>query len=148
MTGTASEKSVRFERVTGTVGAIVHGVRLGGTAHSTAADTLRRALHEYGVLFFEFDHAVSADEFAAFGSLLHGAFGYPEAIGYTLYYTTTYIFAGLAVWLALQVGEFNIGGEGQIYLGGLGAGLVCIALDGAPSMIVIPTACEIGRAHV
>ena len=29
--------------------------------------------------------------------LIYGAFGYPEAIGYTLYYTTNFIFTGLAV---------------------------------------------------
>jgi taurine dioxygenase len=74
MTGTPLETNLRFERVTGNVGAIAHGVRRGGTEHSTTADTLRRALHEYGVLFFEFDHAVNADEFAAFGTL----FGEPE----------------------------------------------------------------------
>lgn len=84
---------------------------------------------------------IGVNPVAAFGSLLHGAFGYPEAIGYTLYYMTTYIFAGLAVWLALQAGLFNIGGEGQIYLGGLGAGLVCVALDGAPSVVLLPLAC-------
>jgi ABC-type uncharacterized transport system permease subunit len=84
---------------------------------------------------------IGIDPVAAFWSLLHGAFGYPEAIGYTLYYTTTYIFAGLAVWLGLRAGLFNIGGEGQIYLGGLGAGLACIALAGLPGWIVIPLAC-------
>ena len=84
---------------------------------------------------------IGVDPFAALISLVHGAFGYPEAIGYTLYYMTTYIFAGLSVWLALQAGLFNIGGEGQIYLGGLGAGLVCVALDGMPGIVIVPLAC-------
>lgn len=84
---------------------------------------------------------IGVDPLAASKSLIHGAFGYPEAIGYTLYYTTTYIFAGLSVWLALRAGLFNIGGEGQIYLGGLGAGLVCVALDGMPGIVVVPLAC-------
>jgi simple sugar transport system permease protein len=85
--------------------------------------------------------AIGIDPFSAMISLVHGAFGYPEAIGYTLYYMTTYMFAGLAVWLALRAGLFNIGGEGQIYLGGLGAGLICIALDGLPGIIIVPLAC-------
>ena len=84
---------------------------------------------------------LGVDPFAAFGSLFRGAFGYPEAIGYTLYYTTTYIFAGLAVWLGLQAGLFNIGGEGQIYLGGLGAGLVCGAFPELPALVTLPLVC-------
>jgi simple sugar transport system permease protein len=84
---------------------------------------------------------LGVDPFVAFASLLRGAFGYPEAIGYTLYYTTTYIFAGLAVWIGLQAGLFNIGGEGQIYLGGLGAGLVCGAFANLPGFACLPLAC-------
>ncbi|MBP2307235.1 ABC transporter permease [Azospirillum melinis] len=68
--------------------------------------------------------------------LLSEALGYPEAIGYTLYYTTDYIFTGLAVAIAFHCGLFNIGGEGQAYLGGLGAGLVALALTGWPWPVV------------
>ena len=57
---------------------------------------------------------------AALELLLYGAFGYGEAIGYTLFYTTNFIFTGLAVAIAFHCGLFNIGGEGQAYLGGLG----------------------------
>ena len=52
--------------------------------------------------------------------LLYGAFGYGEAIGYTLFYATSFIFTGLAVAIAFHCGLFNIGGEGQAYVGGLG----------------------------
>ena len=61
--------------------------------------------------------------------MIKGAFYYPGSIGYTLYYTTNFIFAGLAVALAFHAKLFNIGGEGQAYVGGLGIGLVCLALD-------------------
>ena len=57
-------------------------------------------------------------------TLVYGAFGYGEAVGYTLYYATNLIFTGLAVAIAFHAGLFNIGGEGQAYLGGLGLGLV------------------------
>ena len=67
-------RQIRFERVTGTIGALVHGVELGGSEPATSAEPLRRALHEFGVLFFEFDHLVSAPEFVAFAQL----FGEPE----------------------------------------------------------------------
>ncbi len=64
----------------------------------------------------------------ALGVLFWGAFGYGEAVGYTLYYATNYIFTGLAVAIAFQCGLFNIGAEGQAYLGGLGVALVILAL--------------------
>ena len=44
------------------------------------------------------------------GILLWGAFGFKEAIGYTLFYTTNFIFSGLAVAVAFHCGLFNIGG--------------------------------------
>ena len=72
--------------------------------------------------------------------LIYGAFGYPEAIGYTLYYTTNFIFTGLAVAIAFHCGLFNIGAEGQAALGGLGTGLICLYFDWLPSWAVIPLA--------
>ena len=44
----------------------------------------------------------------------------PEGLGYTLFYTTTYVLTGLSVSVAMQAGLFNIGSDGQMYLGGLG----------------------------
>ena len=72
--------------------------------------------------------------------LVLGAVGYPEAIGYTLYYTTNFVFTGLAVAIAFHCGLFNIGGEGQAYLGGLGAGLIGLYLGHWPAPVVIPLA--------
>ncbi len=43
-------------------------------------------------------------------------------LSYTLYYATTFVFTGLAVAVAFHGGLFNIGGEGQAMLGGLGTG--------------------------
>ena len=73
-------------------------------------------------------------------TLLRGAFGDPEGIGYTLFYATDYVFAGLAVALPFQAGLFNIGGEGQAALGGLGATLAAFALNGAPPALVLAAA--------
>jgi simple sugar transport system permease protein len=83
---------------------------------------------------------IGADPIEAFRILVYGAFGYPEAVGYTLYYATSYMFAGLAVWVALKGGIFNIGGEGQAYLGGLGAALPCLFLDNLPPILLLPLA--------
>jgi general nucleoside transport system permease protein len=61
--------------------------------------------------------------------LLQGALGNGEGIGFTLYYATNFIFTGLSVAVAYHAGLFNIGSEGQAYLGGLGAALAALALD-------------------
>ena len=43
-----------------------------------------------------------------------------NGLQFTLFYATGFIFTGLAVSLAIHAGLFNIGGEGQVYLAGLG----------------------------
>lgn len=72
--------------------------------------------------------------------LIKGALGSGEGIGYTLYYATNFIFTGLAVAIAYHAGLFNIGGEGQATMGGLGAALFCLRLDFLPWYIVLPLA--------
>jgi simple sugar transport system permease protein len=69
--------------------------------------------------------------------LVTGAFGNAEAIGYTLYYATSFVFTGLAVAVAFHGGLFNIGAEGQAYLGGLGVALLCLGAGGWPTMLVV-----------
>ena len=76
--------------------------------------------------------------------LVHGAFiGYGpfgESIGFTLYYATNFVFTGLCVAMAFHCGLFNIGGEGQAYIGGLGVGLVCLYFDFLPFILILPLA--------
>ena len=78
--------------------------------------------------------------------LVTGAFGYEEALGYTLYYATNFIFTGLAVAVAFHAGLFNIGGEGQAYIGGLGVGLVCLAFDTTLPLILLIPLCILAGA--
>jgi general nucleoside transport system permease protein len=71
--------------------------------------------------------------------LLKGAFGSKAGISYTLYYATTFVFTGLAVAVAFHGGLFNIGGEGQAVMGGLGAALVALALGPhLPAVLMLP----------
>ncbi len=73
--------------------------------------------------------------------MVEGAFGSGDGIGYTLYYATNFIFTGLAVAVAFHCGLFNIGGEGQAYVGGLGVVLAVLAFDATlPWWIVFPLA--------
>jgi general nucleoside transport system permease protein len=72
-------------------------------------------------------------------ALLHGALGTQRGLSYTLYYATTFVFTGLAVSVAFHAGLFNIGGEGQAMLGGIGASLVAVWLAPTlPSWFVLP----------
>ncbi len=71
--------------------------------------------------------------------LIQGAFGSRMGLSYTLYYATTFVFTGLAVAVAYHAGLFNIGGEGQAMLGGLGTALAALALgDHYPVWVVLP----------
>ncbi|MCX7839702.1 MAG: ABC transporter permease, partial [Anaerolineae bacterium] len=51
---------------------------------------------------------------------------------------TPYIFAGLAVALGFRCGLFNIGAEGQIYIGAAAAAFVGYSLEGLPWIIHAP----------
>ncbi|MDO9073728.1 MAG: ABC transporter permease [Rubrivivax sp.] len=71
--------------------------------------------------------------------LVKGAFGSQAGISYTLYYATTFVFTGLAVAVAFHGGLFNIGGEGQAIMGGLGAGLMALGFsDSLPAAVMLP----------
>ncbi len=71
--------------------------------------------------------------------LVKGAFGSAAGVSYTLYYATTFVFTALAVAVAYHCGLFNIGGEGQAMMGGLGAGLAALALGPtAGAWVVLP----------
>ncbi|WP_293854244.1 ABC transporter permease [uncultured Alsobacter sp.] len=82
--------------------------------------------------------AIGENPLQATALLLRGALGSGEGIGFTLYYATNFIFTGLAVAVAYHAGLFNIGGEGQATLGGLGAALVCLNLEGLPGWLLAP----------
>jgi general nucleoside transport system ATP-binding protein len=72
--------------------------------------------------------------------LVTGSLGNLEGLGFTLYYATAFIFTGLAVAVAFHAGLFNIGGEGQAYIGGLGVGLACLTFGDLPFIVVLPIA--------
>ena len=73
---------------------------------------------------------VGENPFDAAAKIVYGAFGRGQHIAYTLYYATNFIFTGLAVAVAFHCGLFNIGGEGQAYIAGLGVVLIALNLDG------------------
>ncbi len=71
------------------------------------------------------------DPLAALRALLTGAFGSPAAIGAGLDRATPYLLGGAGVALCFRAGVINIGAEGQIAAGGLGATAAGLALPHA-----------------
>ena len=105
----------------------------------------------------------------AYGALFGGALGSPKAIveGFRTYVSTgestdllkaiyplseslttstPYIFAGLAVAVGFRCGLFNIGAEGQFFMGALGAAFVGYNMRGIPWFIHLPLALLGGAA--
>ncbi len=70
--------------------------------------------------------AIGQNPWEAISVMVEGSLMSAYGWGYTLYYTTSFIFTGLAVTVAFHAGLFNIGGEGQAQLGGLGVALACL----------------------
>lgn len=84
--------------------------------------------------------AIGKDPVVAIQTMIDGAFGSSNGWGYTLYYATNFIFTGLAVAIAFHARMFNIGGEGQATLGGLGVALVCLSVDWPHWLLALPVA--------
>ncbi|MFM8795590.1 MAG: ABC transporter permease [Betaproteobacteria bacterium] len=86
--------------------------------------------------------AIGLEPLGVLALLIKGAWGSPAGVSYTLYYATTFVFTGLAVAVAFHAGLFNIGGEGQAAMGGLGTGLVALAAlhltPGLPAAVLVP----------
>jgi ABC-type uncharacterized transport system permease subunit len=72
--------------------------------------------------------ATGNNPITVYAALLGGAFGSASSIGRTLLYTTPFIFTGLAVAVAFRAGLFNIGGEGQLYIGAVTAAWLGVSL--------------------
>jgi simple sugar transport system permease protein len=100
---------------------------------------------------------------AAYGALFVGAFGSPSKlseaikiyratgdnkellqaiypISESLVASTPYILAGLAVAIGFRCGLFNIGAEGQFFMGALGSAYVGYSISGLPWYIHLPLA--------
>lgn len=84
--------------------------------------------------------AIGGDPLEALKVMALGAAGSSYAWGYTLYYATSFIFTGLAVTVAFHASQFNIGGEGQAQIGGLGVALVCLSVPWPHWALALPAA--------
>ena len=90
--------------------------------------------------------ASGKDPIAGYGAMLSGALGSKRAIGDTLAKSATLCLTGLATAVAAQAGIFNVGGEGQLYLGAMASALLGYALTGVPALIAVPLCLLAGMA--
>ncbi len=75
----------------------------------------------------------------AYWALLVGSVGSLRAISETLTNATPFIIVGLGLGVGFRAGLFNIGGQGQMIVGGLAATWVGFTLD-LPAVILVPLA--------
>ena len=83
---------------------------------------------------------------AAFAAMASGAVGSPHQIGVALNRTTPYLLAGAGVAMCFRAGIINIGAEGQIAVGGIGAAAVALAWPSGPPVLLIGRRCSVRRA--
>lgn len=74
----------------------------------------------------------------AYGGLVRGAFIKERALSESLVATVPYILLSLAVAVGFKSGLFNIGAEGQFYIGAISAAFVGQAFHGLPAIIHLP----------
>lgn len=82
--------------------------------------------------------ATGHDPWEGYVSLFNGALGNQRGQGNTLYKSMQLCITGLATAIASQAGIFNVGGEGQMYLGALASAYVGAQLTGVSPWLAIP----------
>src|SRR6201987_6553465 len=74
----------------------------------------------------------------AYWALVRGACGSLDSIAFALNKSTPYILAGVGVALCFRARVINIGGEGQIAVGGIAASWVALSGSALPGFLLIP----------
>jgi ABC-type uncharacterized transport system permease subunit len=116
---------IRFEPRTRAPLALRLGTQVGAVAAALALAAIPLAI-------------AGAPQLRAFGLMAQGAAGSIFAITETLTRATPLIFTGLAAAVAFRAKLYNIGGEGQLYMGALAAVAIGTGAVIAPPYILIP----------
>ncbi|MDW6021531.1 ABC transporter permease [Mesorhizobium sp. BAC0120] len=82
--------------------------------------------------------AVGVNPLTAYAALFEAAVGTKNGLAETLVRTVPLGLCGLGIALAFRAGVFNVGAEGQLFLGGTAAAAVGVACAGWPSFILLP----------
>jgi len=142
--------------------AIFTGLLLGGVIVALTSEIVYQA---FSVSIWEGLKAGAHAAWETYVALFYGAVGEPAKISAalqsgdplavrrafnpileSLVQSTPYIFAGLAVALGFRVGLFNIGAEGQLFIGAMTGVWVGVSLTNLPAIIHIPLAMLAGAA--
>ena len=83
---------------------------------------------------------------STYDQIYHAAFTSRGALSATFIYATPLLFTGLCAAVAFRMRVWNIGGEGQLYMGAVGASGAALALTGQPAVAVIPAMMVAGMA--
>lgn len=113
-----TQRSIKVSSIIAPVAAILAALSVGAGLIAGAGVN---PIHAYSILFSE---------------ALANYYG----IATTLTKTAPLLLTSLGVLVALKAGQFNIGGEGQIYMGGLGSTIVGLYVHGLPAWIHVPLA--------
>ncbi len=81
--------------------------------------------------------AARINPLAAYSAMVQGAFGNPNNLGETLVKTIPILLTGLAASVAFRSGFWNIGAEGQLYVGALAATIVGLHVRGFPPLVAV-----------
>ena len=73
----------------------------------------------------------------AYGALLKGALGSPQAIANSISKSVPLAFTGLAVAMGQRCGMLNIGAEGQLHAGAMAAVITALTLSFLPSFLLL-----------
>lgn len=74
----------------------------------------------------------------AYTALFDGAFGNKNAIAETLVASVPLIFSALAFYIPSKTGVWNIGAEGQLYVGAIASCVIGVNYLGLPTFLVLP----------
>lgn len=81
---------------------------------------------------------MDANPLEAYQALWEGAFGSKNAIADTINKATPLLLVGVGICISFRAGVINIGGEGQMIVGGLVATALALELDTTPAEVLIP----------
>jgi len=81
--------------------------------------------------------AAGSNPIEAYSAMVEGAFGSDQAIADVLNRADTFILLGLGIAISIRSGFFNVGAEGQLWLGALGASVVALYWSGPEPLVLI-----------
>ena len=90
--------------------------------------------------------ALGANPLTGYSALVTGAFGGSYALSSTAIQAVPLLLVGVGICIAFRANVFNIGGEGQIAMGGLAGSATALALPNLPSLVLIPLVLLAGAA--